>query len=101
MYGITVGCFDNRYILISCALQNAVRIVRALFEIVLRKNNPIMARKFLTMSKMFEHQQWEFESPLRQFRLTPEIIRKIEEKRINIETLRDMDAKEIGKCMND
>ncbi|KAJ9599656.1 hypothetical protein L9F63_026491, partial [Diploptera punctata] len=77
--------------------QNAVRIVRALFEIVLRKNNPIMARKFLTMSKMFEQQQWDFQSPLMQFRvLGSDIVQKIEERKLGIEKLRDMDAKEIG-----
>lgn len=77
--------------------QNAVRIARALFDIVLRKNNPIMAGRFLTFSKMFEQQQWDFETPMRQFRiLGPEIIRKIEEKKLSVDKLREMDVKEIG-----
>jgi hypothetical protein len=79
-------------------LQNAVRISRALFDIVLRKNNPIMAARCLILSQMFEQQQWNFETPMRQFRvLGPEIIRKIEEKRLGVENLRDMDVKEIGE----
>jgi activating signal cointegrator complex subunit 3 len=79
-------------------LQNAVRIVRALFDIVLRKNNPIMAARCLTMSKMFEQQQWDFETPMRQFRiLRPEIILKIEERKLDVEKLREMDVKEVGE----
>jgi activating signal cointegrator complex subunit 3 len=79
-------------------LQNAVRIVRALFDIVLRKNNPIMAARCLTMSKMFEQQQWDFETPMRQFRiLRPEIIHKIEERKLDVEKLREMDVKEVGE----
>jgi hypothetical protein len=79
-------------------LQNAVRITRALFDIELRKNNPIMAARCLTLSKMFEQQQWDFETPMRQFRiLGPEIIHKIEEKKLGVEKLREMDVKEIGE----
>ncbi|PSN49726.1 Activating signal cointegrator 1 complex subunit 3 [Blattella germanica] len=77
--------------------QNAVRIARALFDIVLRKNNPIMAGRFLMLSKMFEQQQWDFETPMRQFRiLGQEIIQKIEDRKLNVDKLRDMDVKEIG-----
>jgi activating signal cointegrator complex subunit 3 len=79
-------------------LQNAVRIARALFDIVLRKNNPIMAGRFLTFSKMFEQQLWDFETPMRQFHiLGPEIIHKIEEKKLGVDKLREMDVKEIGE----
>jgi activating signal cointegrator complex subunit 3 len=79
-------------------LQNAVRIARALFDIVLRKNNPIMAGRFLTFSKSLEQQQWDFETPMRQFRiLGPEIIHKIEEKKLTVDKLREMDVKEIGE----
>lgn len=50
------------------------------------------------MAKMLELQMWHFESPLRQFhRLTQEIVDKIEDKRLTIEKIRDMDYKEIGK----
>jgi activating signal cointegrator complex subunit 3 len=79
-------------------LQNAVRIAGALFDIVLRKNNPIMAGRFLALSKMFEQQQWDFETPMRQFHiLGPEIIQKIEERKLSVEKLREMDVKEIGE----
>lgn len=58
-----------------------------------------MAGRLLTMAKMLEHQMWHFESPMKQFaRLTHEIIEKIEDKRLTIEKIRDMDPKEIGKA---
>ncbi|XP_021913277.1 activating signal cointegrator 1 complex subunit 3 isoform X2 [Zootermopsis nevadensis] len=80
--------------------QNAVRITRALFDIVLRKNNPIMSARCLTLSKMFEQQQWVFETPMRQFRiLGPEIIYKIEDRKLCVEKLREMDVKEIGTIL--
>ena len=41
---------------------------------------------------------WHFESPMRQFlRLTQEIVDKIEDKRLTIEKIRDMDHREIGE----
>ncbi|XP_075226483.1 activating signal cointegrator 1 complex subunit obelus isoform X4 [Lycorma delicatula] len=77
--------------------QNAVRIVRALFDIMLRKNNPLMAGRFLAFSQMFEREQWEVESEMRQFNiLSHEIIFKLEEKNHTVHDLREMDSKEIG-----
>ncbi|KAG8227038.1 hypothetical protein J437_LFUL013825 [Ladona fulva] len=80
--------------------QNAGRIVRALFEIVLRKNNPILAGRFLTVGKMFEQQLWDFQSPLRQFTsLSFEILQKIEDINLTVDRIRDMDHREIGKLL--
>ncbi|XP_015183023.1 PREDICTED: activating signal cointegrator 1 complex subunit 3 isoform X2 [Polistes dominula] len=77
--------------------QNAVRICRALFEIMLRQNNAIMATRLLLMAKMLELQQWDYMSPLRQFScLSAEIIKKIEDRSITVDKLIDMDVKEIG-----
>lgn len=85
---------------INYITDNSVRITRALFEIVLHRNWPLMAGRLLTMAKMLEHQMWHFESPMKQFaRLTHEIIEKIEDKRLTIEKIRDMDPKEIGKMI--
>ncbi|KAF7411272.1 hypothetical protein HZH66_000168 [Vespula vulgaris] len=81
--------------------QNAVRICRALFEIMLRQNNAIMAGRLLEMAKMLELQQWDYMSPLRQFScISAEIIKKIEERDITINKLMDMDVKEIGIILN-
>lgn len=80
--------------------QNVVRIARALFTIVLRQNNPILAGRLLTISKMFEHQMWDFMTPLRQFPIISyEMIDKIESRRLSVTTLREMDIKEISDML--
>jgi activating signal cointegrator complex subunit 3 len=77
--------------------QNSARIIRALFEMAVRKGWPIMAGRLLQMSKVVEKRQWGFESPLQQFpMLIMEILRKIEDKRLSVDRLRDMDPQEIG-----
>lgn len=74
-----------------------MRIVRALFEVMLRKNNPLMAGRFLTLCLMLEHQQWHTESEMRQFSIiSHDIIEKIENRSLDVHKLRDMDSKEIG-----
>lgn len=71
--------------------------MRGLFDIVLKKNNPILAGRFLQISQMLEHQQWFFETPLRQFTSIPEdILTKIDQRDISIEQFKEMDSKEIG-----
>ncbi|XP_011704031.1 PREDICTED: activating signal cointegrator 1 complex subunit 3 isoform X2 [Wasmannia auropunctata] len=85
--------------------QNALRIARALFEIMLRRNNAIMAGRLLQMAKMFEAQQWGSSvfTPLRQFDcLSMEIINKIETRgSMEIYRLQEMDVKEIGIFLRD
>ncbi len=78
--------------------QNSGRILRGLFEIVLRKGLPVMASRLLTLCKSMEHQQWAFEHPLKQFkeRLSHEIITKLEDKRVSLSRLKDMTHEEIG-----
>lgn len=78
-------------------MQNAGRIVRALFDIVIRKGWSLMTSRLLTMSKVIEQQLWDFEHPLRQFRdLRPELLNKLEQAHLSLDRLREMDAKEIG-----
>ncbi|CAG9112769.1 unnamed protein product [Plutella xylostella] len=77
--------------------QNAVRIVRALFEITLRKNNAYMAGLYLKMAKMLELQTWDFHSTLRQFNCFPiEVLSRLEYPMLTISQIRDMDQREIG-----
>ncbi|KAL7033852.1 hypothetical protein ACKWTF_007745 [Chironomus riparius] len=80
--------------------QNAVRIARGLFQIILRNNNAILAGRLLTMSKMFERQMWDYYTPMRQFVTIPfDVIDKIENRGLSIDTLRDMDSKEISDML--
>lgn len=80
--------------------QNAVRIARGLFQIILRNNNPILAGRLLTMSKMFERQMWDWMTPMRQFVIIPfDVIEKIENRGLSVNALRDMNAKEISEMI--
>lgn len=80
-------------------LQNAARIIRALFEMALRRNWPLMAGRLLKLSKVVEKRLWDWEHPLRQFAFLPsEMLTKIEERGLSVDRLRDMDSKDIGKC---
>ena len=89
--------FNTNITSINICLQNAARITRALFEICLKKSWPIMASRLLNLSKTIDKRIWGFETPLRQFSiLTQEIIGKLEAKRLKVDKLREMDAKEIG-----
>lgn len=77
--------------------QNAVRIARGLFQIILRNNNPILAGRLLTMSKMFERQMWDWMTPMRQFTIIPnDILQKIEDRGLSVNALREMSSREIS-----
>lgn len=71
--------------------------MRALFEINLRGNNALLAGRLHQMALMLEHQQWTWETPLRQFHMLPyDIIDKIEKRDLSVQAIREMDSKEIG-----
>ena len=74
--------------------------MRALFEITLRSNNALLAGRIHQLALMMEHQQWLWQTPLRQFSiLTHDIIEKIEQRDLSIEAIREMDSKEIGELI--
>ena len=51
------------------------------------------------VSKMIDKRLWAFETPLRQFPiLAHDSLRKIDEKKLNMDKLREMEAKEIGNA---
>jgi len=57
-----------------------------------------MSGLFLKLSKMFELQMWDFQSPLRQFSIIgPEVQQKLEDSKLSVDKLREMSSKEIGK----
>ena len=87
---------DQNYV-----VTNASRIARALFEIVLRKNWPLLAGRLLKFAKSIERQMWDFETPLRQHpNLKPEIVTKLESRNFTIDKLRELEAKEVGALIH-
>ncbi|CAH1802861.1 unnamed protein product, partial [Owenia fusiformis] len=81
--------------------QNSGRIVRALFEMALRKGWPVMAGRLLNISKTIEKRLWGYEHPLKQFPiLTHEVLNKIEAKNLTLDKLREMEPKEIGHMIH-
>ena len=82
-------------------VTNASRIVRALFEIVLRKNWPLLAGRILKVAKTIERQMWDFETPMRQHPAVKlEILTKLESKNFTVDKLRELDHKEIGHLIH-
>lgn len=76
--------------------QNVTRIVRALFEIAIKRGWALLSGRLLNICKSIEKQLWYFLSPIRQFenQLSFEILDKIENKNLTIDKLREMNAKE-------
>ncbi|XP_047313663.1 DExH-box ATP-dependent RNA helicase DExH14-like [Impatiens glandulifera] len=84
---------DASYISASLA-----RIMRALFEICLRRGWCEMTSFLLDYCKAVDRQIWPHQHPLRQFHMdiSGEILRKLEERDADLDHLRDMDEKDIG-----
>ena len=81
---------DQNYV-----ITNATRIARALFEIVLRRNWPLLAGRILKLAKTIERQMWDFETPLRQHpSIKFEIVNKLEQRNFTLDKLREMDSKQ-------
>ena len=104
-------CADLNYI-----SQNAGRIARALFEIVLRRGWSSMAVLALDVAKAIERRLWPHESPFAQLNgspddrfsqgrpraprvLSPEMLWKLDEKNLSLSRLKDMSAGEIGAIL--
>ncbi|XP_078504501.1 activating signal cointegrator 1 complex subunit 3 [Lissotriton helveticus] len=97
------GELDNFSLISDTAYvaQNAARIVRALFEVALRKRWPAMTYRLLNLSKIIDKRLWGWASPLRQFSiLPPSVLSKLEEKKLTIDKLKDMRKDEIGHMLH-
>jgi pre-mRNA-splicing helicase BRR2 len=81
--------------------QSAGRIMRALFEIALRRGWAQLAERCLSFCMMIEKRMWSTQSPLRQFgRAVPEeVIKKLEKKDFTMERLYDLNAQELGELV--
>eukprot|EP01062_Namystynia_karyoxenos_P034812 TRINITY_DN2548_c0_g1_i1.p1 TRINITY_DN2548_c0_g1~~TRINITY_DN2548_c0_g1_i1.p1 ORF type:complete len:2184 (+),score=931.08 TRINITY_DN2548_c0_g1_i1:79-6552(+) len=60
--------------------QSASRLMRALFEVALRRRWAALADRCLNLAKMVERRMWLSHSPLRQFRVQPEVVHRLERK---------------------
>ncbi|XP_038129491.1 activating signal cointegrator 1 complex subunit 3 [Cyprinodon tularosa] len=86
---------------LSYVAQNAARIVRALFEIALRKRWPAMTYRLLKLCKVIDKRLWDFAHPLRQFpTLSPSVLNRLEEKRLTVDKLKEMRKDEIGHMLH-
>lgn len=86
---------------LSYVAQNAARIVRALFEIALRKRWPTMTYRLLTLCKVIDKRLWGFAHPLRQFpNLNHVVLNRLEEKKLTVDKLKEMRKDEIGHMVH-
>uniref|UniRef100_A0A8C6SMC7 Activating signal cointegrator 1 complex subunit 3 n=1 Tax=Neogobius melanostomus TaxID=47308 RepID=A0A8C6SMC7_9GOBI len=86
---------------LSYVAQNAARIVRALFEIALRKRWPTMTYRLLTLCKVIDKRLWGFSHPLRQFpSLSHIVLNRLEEKKLSVDKLKEMRKDEIGHMLH-
>lgn len=81
--------------------QNAGRLFRAIFEICSKRGWPSLAELVLMYAIAVERTVWPFQHPLRQFEnmLKPEILTKLEERRLFPEQLEYMGADEVGAML--
>ncbi|ORY24132.1 putative Pre-mRNA splicing factor [Naematelia encephala] len=80
--------------------QSAGRIIRAMFEICLKKGWAQPMRAALDLCKMVERRMWKSMSPLRQFpRIRAEIVNKAERKEFPWYRYFDLDAAELGELL--
>ena len=81
--------------------QSAARIMRALFEIALKRNWSSLARLCLDMSNMVSCRVWRSQSPLRQFKNVPEVVCRKLERKSDIEWARytDLTPSDLGELV--
>jgi pre-mRNA-splicing helicase BRR2 len=81
--------------------QSAARIMRALFEIALRRKWASLAKLCLNLSNMVTYRIWRSQSPLRQFPNVPEVVARKLERKSDIEWARyvDLTASDLGELV--
>ncbi|GBC25635.1 uncharacterized protein OCT59_020043 [Rhizophagus irregularis] len=87
---------DSAYV-----IQNASRIIRALFEIAVNRNWAQVTVILLTFCKCIDKKMWMYETPLAQFNLPREIKMKLQSNSYTplIEEMRDMPPAELGQLV--
>jgi pre-mRNA-splicing helicase BRR2 len=81
--------------------QSAARIMRALFEISLRRGWASLSKLTLAFSNMVAYRIWRSQSPLRQFKNVPEIVARKLERKSDIEWARyaDLNPSDLGELV--
>lgn len=89
--------------------QSAVRLLRAVFEVALRRGWAVLVDKVLTLCKMVDKRMWLSQTPLRQFTrgvgregkqgLPDDVLRKIEKKDIPWERYFDLTPADLGELV--
>jgi pre-mRNA-splicing helicase BRR2 len=80
--------------------QSAGRILRCIFEIVLKRGWALLADKALNLCKMAARRTWGSQTPLRQFAGIPaDILQKVERKDLAWERYYDLTSQEIGELI--
>ncbi|EPS72238.1 hypothetical protein M569_02516, partial [Genlisea aurea] len=80
--------------------QSAGRLMRALFEISLKRGWAQLSQKALKLCKMIGKRMWSVQTPLRQFHGIPnEILSKLEKKDLTWERYYDLSPQEIGELI--
>ncbi|KAJ0084931.1 hypothetical protein Patl1_29455 [Pistacia atlantica] len=81
--------------------QSAGHLMRALFEIVLKRGWAQLAEKALNLNKMVTKRMWNVQTPLRQFNGIPnEILMKLGKKDFAWERYYDLSAAELGELIH-
>ncbi|XP_050942555.1 DExH-box ATP-dependent RNA helicase DExH12-like [Cucumis melo] len=80
--------------------QSAGRLMRAIFEIVLKRGWAQLAEKALNLCKMVSKRMWSVQTPLRQFHgISNDILMKLEKKDLAWERYYDLSSQELGELI--
>ncbi|PON97647.1 U5 small nuclear ribonucleoprotein 200 kDa helicase [Trema orientale] len=80
--------------------QSAGRLLRALFEIILRRGWAQLAEKALNLCKMVTKRMWSVQTFLRQFHgISNDILLKLEKKDLDWERYYDLSSQELGELI--
>lgn len=80
--------------------QSAGRLLRAIFEIVLKRGWAQLTDKALNLCKMVNRRMWGSQTPLRQFTGIPrDLLQRVEKKELPWERYYDLSSQEIGELI--
>ncbi|KRY35927.1 Activating signal cointegrator 1 complex subunit 3 [Trichinella spiralis] len=83
-------------------LQNFPRLLRFVFDLALINDWPNLAYNALRLSKSMERRLWWCRHPLWQLNfLKADVVKKLEEKKLTVDRLFEMDAQSIGTMIHD